>query len=105
MKTIIKSFTIMLLSALILFTDSSNAQDKKVAKEAEVKYSVELTCMNCVKKLESQLPFEEGVKDLKVDLATKTVWFKYQVEKTNKEKLAKALENLGFPGKEVEIKK
>jgi periplasmic mercuric ion binding protein len=105
MKTTIKVFTIMLLSSFILFANSTNAQDKKVAKEAEVTFSVDITCPNCVKKLESQLPYEKGVKDLKVDLATKTVWFKYKESVTNKETLAKALEKLGYPAKEFEAKK
>lgn len=104
MKTIIKSFTLILV-ALFIFSNNTNAQDKKIKKDSEVKFAVELECPSCVKKLEAKLPFEEGVSDLKVDLATKTIWFKYQSNKTDKEKLAKALEKLGYPGKEVEIKK
>lgn len=104
MKTIIKSLTLVLV-ALFMLTNNANAQDKKIKKDAEVTFSVEIDCPNCVKKLEAKLPFENGVKDLKVDLATKTVWFKYQTEKTNKEKLASALDKLGYPAKEVELKK
>ncbi|MEN6619671.1 MAG: heavy metal-associated domain-containing protein [Rikenellaceae bacterium] len=104
MKTFIKFFTLVLV-ALFLFTNNSDAQDKKNKKEAQVTFSVEIDCPNCVKKLEAKLPHEEGVKDLKVDLATKTVWFKFQKDKTSKEKLAKALDKLGYPAKEVEIKK
>ncbi|MFA6335193.1 MAG: heavy-metal-associated domain-containing protein [Bacteroidales bacterium] len=104
MKTIIKSFTLILVSAFFLFANNTNAQDKKIKKEAEVTFSVDITCPNCVKKLEAKLPYEEGVKDLKVDLATKTVWFKYDNRKTGKEKLAKALDTLGYPAKEIEKK-
>ena len=101
MKTILKSFTLLLVSALFLFANNTNAQDKKSNKEAEVKFAVEIECPSCVKKLEAKLPYEVGVKDLKVDLATKTVWFKFDTNKTNKEKLAKALDGLGYPAKEV----
>lgn len=104
MKTIIKSFTLILVSAMFLFANNSNAQDKKVKKDAEVTFSVSIDCPSCVKKLEAKLPYEAGVKDLKVDLATKTVWFKFDNKKTDKEKLAKALETLGYPAKEVEKK-
>lgn len=101
MKTIIKSFTLILVSAMFLFANNSNAQDKKIKKEAEVTFNVDIECPSCVKKLEAKLPYEDGVKDLKVDLAKKTVWFKYDVKKTDKEKLAKALDSLGYPAKEV----
>ncbi len=105
MKTILKSFTLVLVSVLFLFSNNTNAQTKKNTKESEVTFSVDIDCPNCVKKLEAKLPYEVGVKDLKVDLATKTVWFKYQSDKTTKEKLAKALDKLGYPAKEVEEKK
>ncbi len=104
MKTLIKSLTLVLV-ALFVLANNTNAQNKKVNKEAEVTYTVDIDCPSCVKKLEAKLPFENGVKDLKVDLAKKTVWFKYQTEKTNKENLAKALEKLGYPAKEVVTKK
>jgi len=104
MKTLIKSLTLLLV-ALFVFINNTSAQDKKVKKEAEVTYLVDIDCPNCVKKLEAKLPHEIGVKDLKVDLATKTVWLKYQVDKTSKENLALALEKLGYPPKEVEAKK
>lgn len=86
-------FTIVAL--VMFFNTMLPAQDKK-SKNAEVTFSVNMDCKNCVKKLEAKLPFEEGVKDLKVDLDTHTVWFVYSTEKTNKEKLAKAIEKLGY---------
>ena len=104
MKTLIKSLTLVLV-ALFVLASNSNAQDKKIKKDAEVTYTVDIDCPSFVKKLEAKLPHEIGVKDLKIDLATKTVWFKYQIDKTNKENLAKALEKLGYPAKEVETKK
>ncbi|MFA5851032.1 MAG: heavy-metal-associated domain-containing protein [Bacteroidales bacterium] len=104
MKTLIKSLTLVLV-ALFVLTNNINAQDKKIKKDAEVTFSVSIDCPSCVKKLEAKLPFENGVKDLKVDLETKTVWFKYQSDKTTKEKLASALDKLGYPAKEIEPKK
>jgi copper chaperone CopZ len=50
------------------------------------------------------MPYEKGVKDMKVSLDNKTIWISYEDSKTNKENLAKALEKLGYPAKEVEQK-
>ncbi len=74
---------------------------KQQKKTAEVLFSVNIDCKNCVKKLEAKLPFEEGVKDLKISLEDKTIWFAYLPEKTDKEKLAKAIEKLGYKAEEI----
>lgn len=100
MKTI-KQLILALIPALFIFTANASAQDKSAKKVDEVTFSVELDCPNCVKKLEAKLPYENGVKDLKVDLKTQTIWFLYKTDKTDKEKLAKALLDLGYPSKEV----
>ena len=81
---------------------SATAQDKttKLKKnEAEVTYLVSIDCPHCVAKLEAKLPFEKGVKDLKVSLETTTIWFKYDVRKTDVEKLKTAIEKLGYEAK------
>lgn len=93
-------FKVIAIALVALFAVNSiaSAQEKK---EAEVKFEVSIDCPNCVKKLEANLPFEKGVKDLKVSLEDKTVWFKYQEDKTDKEKLAKAIEKLGYTAKEI----
>lgn len=101
MKNLLKIFAVALV-AFLSINLSASAQDKK---EAEVKFSVTIDCQNCVKKLEANLPFEKGVKDLKVNLEDKTVWFKYQSDKTDKEKLAKAIEKLGYKATEIKEEK
>jgi len=102
MKTI-QLISIALLSALLMFSGSANAQDKKDSKESEVLFSVPIDCPSCQKKLESKLPYEKGVKDMKIDLEKQTIWFLYRTDKTNKETLVKALDKLGYPA--VEVKK
>lgn len=96
-----KTFEILtksLLAALVLciFTVSLTAQNKKKAPLQEVTFIVSLHCENCVKKVQENIPFEKGVKDLKVDLEEKTVWIQYSPDKTDKEKLASAIEKLGY---------
>lgn len=84
------------------------AQDKKSknSDKTEVTFDVSMTCDNCKKRIEKNIAFEKGVSDMKVDLPGKTVMVVYQANKTNQEKLQKAIEKLGYEVKvhEEEVK-
>ena len=87
---------------LSLFTVScgQGGSSKQVA-EAEVTFSVNLSCGGCQSKVENNLPLTEGVKEMKVTLGTKEVWVLYDTKKTDKEKLANAIVQMGFTAEEV----
>lgn len=88
----------VLATLFAFFAISLSAKDKKEkAKDAEVTFVVEIDCENCANKVRENLPFEKGVKDLKVTLEDKTVWIKYSPKKTTKEQLAAAINKLGYP--------
>jgi copper chaperone CopZ len=77
--------------------NSANAQDKgKDEKVQTMKCWVSMTCENCKAKVEKNIAFEKGVKDLQVDLPSKIVTIKYRTDKTSQEKLTKAIQELGF---------
>lgn len=82
-------------------TSSSSLTDKKPSKRKgevkEVTLAVHLHCENCVKKVEENIAFERGVKDLKVSLEDQTVYIKFDSAKTSVETLKKAIEVLGYP--------
>lgn len=97
----------MAVAALVLLSSvNAEAQSKKSQKkEVEIMLSIpDLDCPNCVKKIEAKMPYEKGVRDLKVSLEDRTIWISFEEAKTNKEELAKALDKLGFPAKEIEKK-
>ena len=81
-------------------TEPSVLTDKKPAKKKgevkEVTFLVHLHCENCVKKVQENIAFEKGVKDLKVSLDDQTVALKYDSAKTSAEKLKAAIEKLGY---------
>lgn len=96
---------IILLLTLVFMVISANAFAQKKAKKAdfeEVTFVTSIECKNCAKKCNATLPYEKGIKDCKVDLATKTIYFKFDPRKTSKDKLAKAIERLGYTAEEVE---
>lgn len=106
-----KKTIIIILSALMAFSFSAAAvdssvsselTDKKPAKKAkgelkEVTFNVHLHCENCVKKVQENIAFEKGVKDLHVCLEDQTVSLKYDAAKTSEETLKAAIEKLGYP--------
>ena len=99
---------IILLLTLALMVISVNAFAQKKAKKAdfeEVTFVTSISCKNCAKKCNATLPYEKGIKDFKVDVDTKTIYFKFDPRKTSKDKLAKAIERLGYTAEEVETVK
>ena len=91
-----KIITIM-LAILTLSLGAAAKNDKKQAsKLAEVTFVTTIDCKNCVKKVEANLPFEKGIKDMKVDLPSKTIWIKYDTNVTDEAKLAQAIRKLGY---------
>lgn len=79
----------------VAFGSSANGKSKKDDKQ-QVVFDVSMTCENCKRKIEKNIPFEKGVSDLLVNLPSKTVTIEYQSTKTDSEKLKKALEKLGY---------
>lgn len=87
----------------VAFAANSNADNKKKGNNLkEVTFVTTIDCKNCVKKVEANLPYEKGIKDMKVTLDDKTIWIKYDADKTDKKKLAEAIEKLGYEAHEVE---
>lgn len=99
MKNLLKIMMVAAVVALISIT--ANAQDKKQNNIQEVTFSSSIDCKNCVKKVEANIPYEKGVKDLKVNLDDKTIYIKYDATKTTKEKLAAAIVKLGYTATEL----
>ena len=106
-----KKTIIIILSALMAFSFSAAAvdssvsselTDKKPAKKAkgelkEVTFNVHLHCASCVKKVQENLSYEKGVKDLKVSLENQTVYVKFDASKNSEQALKAVLEKLGVP--------
>ncbi len=72
-------------------------EKKKKGEVKEVTFNVHLHCENCVKKVQENIAFEKGVKDLDVSLENQTVAIKYDAAKTSEATLKAAIEKLGYP--------
>ena len=87
---------------ILLTTNVVSAQEKKGNKDEQVVFSVSMSCHNCEQKIKKNIPYEKGVKDVTTDLETKLVTIRYRPDKTDKAKLKKSIEKLGFTCKEVQ---
>jgi len=97
-----KSVQIILAVVFLLGVSAVSAQDKKADNKLEqVVFSVNMHCQSCEQKVKKNIPFEKGVKDLTTNMEKQLVTIKYQTDKTDKDKLKKAIEKLGFTCEEV----
>ena len=72
------------------------------AQKANVKtviFSSNMHCMSCQQKIEKNIAYEKGVKDLAVDLKLNTIKITFDARKTSEEKLAEAINKLGYEAK------
>ena len=90
MKTKVLSLFVFMLMCVL----SVNANNDK--KKATVTYLVSMTCGNCQQRIESNIPYEKGVTDLKVDLEKKLVTVEYRTDKTTAENIKAAITKMGF---------
>ncbi|MDM8161909.1 heavy metal-associated domain-containing protein [Labilibaculum sp. K2S] len=92
--------TIVALSFLLI-TSTVFAGNQKEKKVDTVIFKVEMDCVGCTSKIEKNIPFEKGVKDLKVDFKKQQVSITFKTKVTSKEKLKKAVEKLEFKVQEL----
>ncbi len=69
--------------------------------EKTVTYEVSMHCKSCVAKIERDIAFEKGVKEVTASLDKKLVTIRYVEGKTTEEKLAQAIKKLGYEVKIV----
>lgn len=88
---------IVMLLALTIGVGAVSAQVTEKSKKAKietVKFTTNLDCENCAKKILNVIPFKKGVKDCVVDVATKTVEVTFDTRKTSEEKLIEELRKI-----------
>lgn len=89
MKTILKSTFIL----FFLFTSSILLAQKKT-ETIVIKTSV--VCDMCKERIEKNLIFEKGVKEVVVDISAKTITVKFKSDKTNADSIKHAIVKLGY---------
>lgn len=89
---------VLILAVMFTAALSVNAQKKG---EKTVVFNANLHCNSCKAKVEKNLPYEKGVKDLKIDMEKQTVTVTFREDKNSTENLQKAIEKLGIEVKGI----
>ena len=90
-----KKIIMLCLMAVIGFgVSDAMAQKKSDAALKTTVFMTDVDCETCAKKIDNSIPFQKGVKEVKVDVSTQTVTVTYDVAKTNDEALLKAFKKV-----------
>ena len=85
-----KKLIIMCLMAFIGFGVAEVSAQKKDEALKTTVFVTDIDCEHCAKKITNTIPYVKGVKDVKVDVPTKTVTVIYDATKCGEEALVKA---------------
>lgn len=72
----------------------------KANTKKTVTFQVSMHCQSCATRIEKEVTFEKGVKNLEINLEDKTVKVTFDSIKTNVNTLKKGIEKLGYEVKE-----
>ena len=98
-----KKIIMLCLLAVLGFGVANAVAQKKGGNVKTTVFVTDIDCEGCAKKVTNSIPFVKGVKEVKVDVPTKTVTVTYDPAKTNEQALTKAFEKIKI--KVVETKK
>ena len=89
-----KKIIMLCLMAVIGFGVSDAMAQKKQVDLKTTVFQTDVDCENCAKKVDNSIPYQKGVKEVKVDVSTQTVTVTYDTSKTNDEALVKAFKKV-----------
>ena len=84
----------MILAILAVVAGVATAAPKAEKKIATVVFTTDLDCHHCAQKVMNSIPYEKGIKDVQIDVPTKTVTVKFDEAKNSVESLTKAFESI-----------
>jgi copper chaperone CopZ len=96
------ALSLIVASASLAQAQEAKTKELKEPKEKEIKIQTSAICGMCEERLESNLAYEKGVKSVELDDETKILTIVYKTDKTNPEKLRKAISELGYDADDVE---
>lgn len=89
MKKIILMAVVAIMAAAV-----STAAPKTEKQIVTTVFVTDIDCEGCAKKITNTIPYERGIKNLKVEVATQSVTVTYDASKNSIEQLTKAFESI-----------
>ena len=87
-----KKIIVLCLVSLLGIGIASAQQKKAEKKTVTTVFATDIDCPHCAKKIDNTIPYEKGVKEVKVDVPTQTVTITYDPVKTDDNALVKRSE-------------
>jgi len=81
---------------------ASDLSAQKKGREV-VCFKSNMDCSDCEKALYDHLRFEKGIKDLKVDHASNTIFIEYKAKKNTHEGFAESIEKEGYKAEKISL--
>ena len=100
-----KKIILLCLVAIMGVGVCSAFAQKKPAETKTTVFLTDIDCEGCAKKITNSIPYQKGVKDVKVDVPTKEVTVTYDAAKTNDAALLKAFQKVKVKAEVVPAKK
>ncbi|MBQ3883137.1 MAG: heavy-metal-associated domain-containing protein [Bacteroidales bacterium] len=96
---------LFLAAPVVLAQNPEKTRTEKASKSEEnictITFATDMHCESCVTKINENIAFEKGVKDLKVSLEEEKITIKYDKRKTSEEVLAASVRKLGYKAEKV----
>ncbi|MBR1809696.1 MAG: cation transporter [Paludibacteraceae bacterium] len=90
---------LIIVSVVLMSAMTLSAKEKK--RETAV-FHVEISCDNCVKRIQDNIAFEKGLKDMRIDKEQQTVTLTWDPEKTDTLQLKTAFQKIRKPVSKIE---
>jgi len=92
------NYAILLIGLLFVMSPSVFSQKNKFE---EIKIKTSSQCGMCKERIEEALAFEAGIKSSDLDLETQIITVIYKPQKTNPDKIKKAISKIGYDADDV----
>ncbi|MFR9611524.1 MAG: cation transporter [Rikenellaceae bacterium] len=101
-----KRLILMFVALMVTFTatESFAAGKKENTKVTTTEFLTDIDCDHCVKKVMDFMPYQKGVKNVKVDLPTKVINVSYDNRKSSNEEVVKLFKKIDVVAKVVKPK-
>ena len=100
-----KKIIMLCLLAVLGFGVANAVAQKKGGNVKTTVFVTDIDCEGCAKKVTNSIPFVKGVKEVKVDVPTKTVTVTYDATKSSDEELVKAFAKIKIKATPAPTKK
>lgn len=92
--------TIIIIAAVLAVSPAFAARKP----QKQVVFASSIHCAACARKVQENIAFEKGVKDLKVSVEQKTISVSFDPAKTDTSRLSAAVRKLGYKTRVIEYK-